>query len=108
MSLLTRSSARGGVWAPGDTLSWQSLSTDRRSWVAAAFVVCALFAGTVSLVSSDYLHRMWGLMAACGYAAAALCVLAWRERGTDLALALSLAGALIAPLAWMEIGRAHV
>jgi hypothetical protein len=101
MSLLVRSSARGDVWAPGGTLSWQSLSTDRRSWVAATFVVCALFAGTVSLVSSDYLHRMWGLMAACGYAVAALCVMAWRERGTDLALAVSLAGALIAPLAWM-------
>ncbi len=52
-------------------------------------------------MSSDYLHRMWGLMAAFGYGLAAVSVLAWRSRGTDLALAVSLCGALIVPLAWM-------
>jgi Glycosyltransferase family 87 len=101
MSLLTRNPARGGGWAPGEILSWPSLSTVRRSWIAGAFVACALFAGGVSLVSTDHLHRMWGMMAACGYAVAAVSVLAWRARGTDLALAVSLCGALIVPLAWM-------
>ena len=107
MSLLTRTRnpARGGGWAPGQTLAWPSLITVRRSWIAAAFVVCAVFAGGVSLVSTDHLHRMWGIMAACGYAAAAVAVLAWRARGVDLSLVLSLGGALIAPLAWMAWTR---
>jgi Glycosyltransferase family 87 len=101
VSLLTRNPVRGGAWAPGEILSWPSLSTVRRPWIAAAFAACALFAGGVSLVSTDHLHRMWGIMAACGYAAAAVSVMAWRARGADLALAVSLCGALIVPLAWM-------
>ena len=101
MSLLTRNPVRGGGWVPGEILSWPSLSTVRRPWIAAAFAACALFAGGVSLVSTDHLHRMWGIMAACGYAAAAVSVMAWRARGADLALAVSLCGALIVPLAWM-------
>ena len=40
-------------------------------------------------------------MAACAYALAALAVMAWKARGTDLALMLSFCGALLAPLAWM-------
>jgi len=105
MSLLTRSPARGGARAPAETLSWQALTTVRRRWVAAAFAACALFAGGVSLFSANYLHRTWGIMAACGYAAAAAAVMAWRSRGTDLALAVSLCGALIVPLAWMAWTR---
>jgi Glycosyltransferase family 87 len=101
VSLLTRNPVRGGGWVPGEILSWPSLSTVRRPWIAAAFAACALFAGGVSLVSTDHLHRMWGIMAACGYAAAAVSVMAWRARGADLALAVSLCGALIVPLAWM-------
>jgi uncharacterized membrane protein len=66
-----------------------------------AFVACALFAAAVSLFSNDGLHRLWGVMAASGYAIAAIAVMAWRSRGTDLALALSLCGALLVPLAWM-------
>src|SRR5579875_3496998 len=103
MSLLTGSPVRGGVWRASPELSWSSLVTRHRSWVAAAFAVCGLFGLGVTLVSSDHLHRMWGLMAACGYALAAVAVLAWRSHGADLALGLSLAGALIAPLAWMAV-----
>ena len=99
MSLLTRSPARGGGRAPGESPSWQSLTTIRRPWIAGAFLACALFAGGVSLLSTNGLHRTWGIVAACGYAAAA--VLAWRARGTDLALAVSVCGALIVPLAWL-------
>jgi len=101
MSMRTRNPVRGGGWAASENLSWPSLSTVRRPWIAAAFAACALFAGGVSLVSTDHLHRMWGLMAACGYAAAVVSVMAWRARGADLALAVSLCGALIVPLAWM-------
>ena len=100
-SLLTRNPVRGGGWAPGVTWAWPSLSSVRRSWIVAAFVACAMFAGGVSLVSTDHLHRMWGIMAACGYVAAAVSALAWRARGVDLALVVSLCGALIVPLVWM-------
>jgi len=75
-----------------------SLVSVPRYWTGAAFVVCAGFAGGVALFSSNDIHRLWGLIAACGYAAAAVAVLAWRSRGIDLALLLSVGGALVAPL----------
>jgi hypothetical protein len=63
------------------------------------FVACALFAGGLSLFSTDALHRVWGMFAAGAYVLAAAAVVAWKSRGgLDLALALSLGGALIAPL----------
>jgi hypothetical protein len=101
MSLLTRNLASRGGCTPGEILPWQSLTTIRRPWIVATFVCCGMFACAVSLFSTDSLHRLWGLMAACGYALAALTVMAWRSRGTDLALAVSLCGALIVPLMWM-------
>jgi 4-amino-4-deoxy-L-arabinose transferase-like glycosyltransferase len=69
-----------------------------RYWAVAAFVVCAGFAGGVALFSTNDLHRLWGLTAACAYVAAALAVLAWRSRGFDVALLLSASGALVTPL----------
>jgi 4-amino-4-deoxy-L-arabinose transferase-like glycosyltransferase len=69
-----------------------------RNWAAAAFAVSAVFAGGVALFSTNDLHRLWGLIAGCAYAAAALAVMAWRSRGLDLALVLSVCGALITPL----------
>ena len=101
MSLLTQNPARGGGWVTSRELSWSSLVTRHRTWIAAAYAVCALYGLGVVLVSTDYLHRDWGIMAACGYGLAAIAVLAWRSRGADLALALSLCGALIVQLAWM-------
>ena len=103
MSLLTGSPVRGGVWRASPELSWPSLVTRHRPWVAAAFAVCALYGLGVIVVSTDHLHRVWGLMAACGYGLATVAVLTWRSRGADLALALSLAGALIVPLSWMAV-----
>lgn len=67
-------------------------------WTAAAFVVCAGFAGCVAAFSTNDIHQLWGLIAACSYAGAAVAVLAWRSRGIDLALLLSVSGALITPL----------
>jgi hypothetical protein len=101
MSLLTGSPVRGGVWRASPELSWSALVTRHRPWVAAAFAVCALYGVGVIVVSTDHLHRTWGLMAACGYGLATVAVLAWRSRGADLALVLALTGALIVPLAWM-------
>ncbi len=71
-----------------------------RFWTAAAFVACAGFAGGVALFSTNDLHRLWGLIAACAYLAAAVAVVAWRPRGIDLALLLSVSGALVTPLFW--------
>ena len=76
------------------------------------FVVCALFAGAVALVSNNHRHQLWGTMAVCGYLLAAVAVLAWPlvgkpARGVDLALILALCGALVVPLAWMAAGNAE-
>ncbi len=101
MSLLTQNPARGGGWVTSRELSWSSLVSQHRTWIAAAYAVCGLFGLGVVLVSSDYLHRDWGLMAACGYGLAAVAVLAWRSHGADLALGLSVCGALVIPLFWM-------
>jgi glycosyl transferase family 87 len=72
-----------------------------RRWLAGFFVISAVFACLVAIFSTDSVHRLWGVMAACGYGLAIVAVLAWRRRGTDLALGLSLFGALVVPLAWM-------
>jgi hypothetical protein len=74
------------------------------AWLAGGLVFCALFSGGVSLFSTDSLHRLWGLSAACAYALAALAVLAWRSRGTlgvDIALGVIACGAILIPLLWM-------
>jgi hypothetical protein len=69
-----------------------------RYWTATAFAICALFAGGVALFSTNGLHRLWGLIASCAYIAAAMGILAWRSRGIDLGLVLSVGGALLTPL----------
>jgi len=77
-----------------------------RAWLIGGLIACALFAGGVSLFSSDPLHRLWGLSAACAYALAALAVLAWRSRasvGVDVALAVTICGAILIPLLWMVV-----
>jgi hypothetical protein len=75
-----------------------------RVWLAAGLVVCAMFAGGVSLFSTDPLHRLWGTSAAIAYALAALAVMAWRSRattGVDVALGVMICGAILVPLLWM-------
>jgi hypothetical protein len=74
----------------------------RRRWLAGIFAVSAAWAVLVAVVSSDSVHRLWGVMAACGYTLALLAVIAIRNaRAADVALGLSFVGALIAPLTWM-------
>ena len=72
-----------------------------RRWLAGLFGVSAIFASLVAIFSSDQVHQLWGAMAACGYGLAVAAVLGWRKRGVDLALGLSLFGALVLPLGWM-------
>ena len=87
---------RGGM---GDFLArWLPPVRVPRYWTAAAFAGCACFAGGVALFSTNSLHQLWGLIAACAYVVAALAVMTWRSRGVDLALLLSVGGALVAPL----------
>jgi hypothetical protein len=73
-------------------------------WLVAGLVGCALFAGGVSLFSTDSRHQLWGLSAACAYALAALAVVAWRSRGrvgVDVALGVVICGAILVPLIWL-------
>ncbi len=86
---------------------WMRPVSVPRYWTATAFVVCAGFAGGVALFSTNDLHRLWGLIASGAYVAAALAVLAWRSRGIDLALLLSVGGALITPLFWNAATGQH-
>ncbi len=74
----------------------------RRRWLTGIFAVSVAWAVLVALFSSDSVHRLWGVMAACGYTLALLAVLAIRSsRAADVALGLSFVGALVAPLTWM-------
>jgi len=83
-------------------VGWQSPATMHRLAFAAIFAVSMVYAGLVAIFSADMVHRLWGTMATCGYLLALVVVLAWRKpRGTDLAIALSFAGGLVVPLAWM-------
>ena len=84
--------------APGPRARWLRPVRVPRYWAAAAFVLCAGFAGGVALFSTFELHRLWGLIAAGAYLAASAAVLLWRTRGIDLALLLSVAGALVFPM----------
>jgi hypothetical protein len=95
LTLRTASPQAGGS---GSLARWLSPVSVPRYWTATAFAICATFAGGVALFSTNGLHRLWGLIASCAYVAAAMAVLAWRSRGIDLGLLLSVGGALVTPL----------
>jgi hypothetical protein len=86
-------------------VDWQSPSSVPRLWVILTFTGFAGYAVAMSLMSTNELHRLWGVFAACSYLLAAMAVLAWKSRGTDLALVISLAGALVVPLSLMAVHR---
>src|SRR6266536_660054 len=92
--------ASAGDTEPGRWARWLAPPVIPRRWCAAAFVICAAFGTGVALFSHNGLHRRWGLVAALAYLVAAAAVLAWRSRGIDLALLVSLGGALVTPLFW--------
>lgn len=65
------------------------------------YLAFAIYAGAVAAFSGPGNDRVWGIWAAGGYAAAALVALCWRSRGSTVAVVVSLAGALAAPLVWI-------
>jgi hypothetical protein len=102
--VLAPATGGGGSGASTEPTGWQAVTTMPRAWLAGGLLTCALFAGAVSLFSSDSLHRLWGLSGLCAYGLAALAVVAWRSRGTrgvDIALGLIVCGAILFPLLWM-------
>ncbi len=72
--------------------------------MAAWFAAVALYAGGLALfggTGSAFHDRVWAEWAVGTYAVSALVALLWRSRGTDAAMLISLAGALIAPAIWL-------
>jgi hypothetical protein len=100
MVMLSLRGALAERYRPGQWVRWQAPASVPQGWGAAAFAACAIFATGVALFSSNELHRRWGVLAACAYLAAAAAVLAWQSRGLDLALLISVGGALVTPLFW--------
>jgi hypothetical protein len=84
-------------------VTWHSPTTIPRPLLAATFAACAVFAGGLGLISHYEPHRLWGLFAAPAYLLAAASVLSRKSRGVDLALVLSLGGALAAPLSVLAV-----
>lgn len=76
-----------------------------REWPAALLAACALFACAVAAVSGTAPERLWGTLAAGSYGLAALVALAGQRRGWPMALAISLAGAVLLPMGWMALTR---
>jgi Glycosyltransferase family 87 len=105
--------ARGARWRYW--LRWAAALARRRAaalcaaveheWPAALLVACALFACAVATISADASQRLWGELAAASYGLAALVALAGRRRGLPLAVAISVTGAALIPLAWMASTR---
>ena len=84
---------------------WPSPTVVPRAWMTALYAVSAAYALVMALVTSNHLHRTWGILAACAYLLAAMLMLAWRSHGVDSALLVSLTGALIVPLALLAAAR---
>jgi hypothetical protein len=75
---------------------------------AAWYAAFAAFAAVVVATSGQPVQRAWAVWAAAGYALAALTAALWRSRGRELSLAVALAGALAAPLAWQVTAGGNV
>jgi glycosyl transferase family 87 len=87
---------------------WRSPANIPRHWLTIAFTGCAAFAVAMAVVTSNQLHRLWAIFAACAYLLAAMVIVAWKSwRAMDAALVISFAGALIAPLSLMAADQLH-
>jgi hypothetical protein len=86
---------------------WQQRNRLSRAWAtsprgaAILLAVCTLFACAVAVFSTNPPERLWGVMAAGPYGAAAVAAWLAGRPGRRIAVALALAGAVIVPLAWM-------
>jgi hypothetical protein len=90
-----------GLWFPRKGRASAAVAVIRREWVAAAFGISAVFALITALTSFNAPERVWGTFAAVSYAVSAITAAVMRRRGVSLAVLISLAGSLAAPLAWM-------
>lgn len=98
----------GRPWFPRGGRAIAAVAVIRREWVAGVFGVSAVFALVTALISFNAPERVWGTFAAVSYAVSAVTAAVVRRRGVGLAVLISLAGALAAPLAWMAFtGRAQ-
>src|SRR5215470_12793004 len=86
---------------PGRELAAAALAVIRREWVAILFGLSAIFGLITALVSVNAPERLWGELAAVSYTISAVIAVAAHRRGATLAALVGLAGALLAPLAWM-------
>src|SRR5499425_2854854 len=87
------------------SFDWPSPARVPRSWLTGLFAASAAYALVMALVTTNPLHRTWGIIAACAYLLAAMVVLALKARGVDPALLIGLAGALVLPLGLMAADR---
>lgn len=91
----------------GRARRWRERNPLSRAWAtsprgaAILLTVCTLFAGAVAVFSTNPPERLWGILAACLYGLAALTALLAGRPGRRIAVVVSLAGAVIVPLAWM-------
>jgi hypothetical protein len=84
----------------GRWFGWPAMARVPRPLLVATFAASAVFAIIMALVTTYHAHRLWGVFAGCAYLLAAMSVLLWRSRGLDLALVISVLGALVAPM-WL-------
>jgi hypothetical protein len=99
---------RGMGQLPGRHLAAAALAVLRREWLAVLFGLSALFAAITALITAQPPERLWGELAAVTYTVSAVVALLARrrgatERGATVAVLISLAGALFAPLIWMAV-----
>jgi hypothetical protein len=103
MSMLTLGQAPPDRRAPR-RFDWPSPAAVPRLPIIVGFVGSAAFAVALAMVTEWQAHRLWGIFAGISYLLAAMSVLVWKSRGLDLALVISLAGALAAPM-WLMAGH---
>jgi Glycosyltransferase family 87 len=103
MSMLTLRQAPPGCPVPR-RLDWPSPAAIPRPLLTVAFAGSAAFAVVLAVVTVWQAHRLWGIFAGCSYLLAAMAVLVWKSRGLDVALVISVAGALAAPM-WLMAGH---
>ena len=86
-------------------IGWPLLTMVPRTWLTAVFAASAAYSLVLAMVTSNHLHRTWGVFAACSYLIAAMVMVVAKRRGLDWALLVSLAGSLVAPLVLMARAR---
>jgi hypothetical protein len=96
-----RTPCRARRQIPGGRHAAALLAVIRREWLATLFGLSAIFAVVMALTSANPPERQWGELAAVSYAVSAVMAAVGRRRGATPAVLVSLAGAVLAPLAWM-------